>query len=136
MLFCIRMIVQVRNSARPSLLFRAALWVIAGLSVTTLTNCSLFSSRDGATVGYYLPLTVQLRSDPSIAGAQLTYQDACGQRQSLPIGAPLQDALKRKTGRVFEKVLTDETGSSSVTDGYVDAALGPAYVDLDRKSVV
>ena len=124
------MLVQVIDSARPSLLFRAALWVVAGLSVTTLTNCSLFSSRDGATLGYDLPLTVQLRSDPSIAGAQLTYQDACGQRQSLPIGAPLQDTLKRKTGRVFEKVLTGETGSSSVPDGYVDAALGLAYVDL------
>ncbi len=124
------MIVQVIDSARPSLLFRAALWVVAGLSVTTLTNCSLFSSRDGATIGYDLPLTVQLRSDPGIAVAQLTYQDACGQRQSLPIGAPLQDMLKRKTGRVFEKVLTDETGSSSVPDGYVDAVLGPAYVDL------
>jgi len=124
------MIVQVIDSARPSFLFRAASGVVAGLCVATLTSCSLFSSRDGATVGYYLPLTVQLQSDPSIAGAQLTYQDACGQAQSLPIGAPLQDMLKRKTGRVFEKVLTGETGSSSVPNGYVDAALGLAHVDL------
>ncbi len=124
------MIVQVIDSARPSLLFRAALGVVAGLCVATLTSCSLFSNRDGATIKYDLPLTVQLRSDPSITGAQLTYQDACGQRQSLPIGAPLQDRLKRKTGRVFDKVLTGETGSSSVPDGYVDAALGLAQVDL------
>ena len=124
------MIVQVIDSARPSFLFRAASGVVAGLCVATLTSCSLFSSRDVATVGYYLSLTVQLQSDPSIAGAQLTYQDACGQAQSLPIGAPLQDMLKRKTGRVFEKVLTGETGSSSVPDGYVDAALGLAHVDL------
>jgi hypothetical protein len=124
------MIVQVIDSARPSLLFRAALGVVAGLCVATLTSCSLFSNRGGATLGYDLPLTVQLRSDPSITGAQLTYQDACGQRQSLPIGAPLQDTLKRKTGRVFEKVLTGETGSSSVPDGYVDTALGLADVDV------
>ena len=124
------MIVQVIDSARPSLLFRAASGVVAGLCVATLTSCSLFSSRDGATIRYDLPLTVQLRFDPSIARAQLTYQDACGQRQSLPIGAPLQDTLKRKTGRVFENVLTGETGSSSAPDGYVDAALGLAYVDL------
>ncbi len=124
------MIVQVIDSARPPFLCRAASWVIAGLCVGTLTSCSLFSSRDGETIGYYLPLTVQLRSDPSIAGAQLTYQDACGQRQSLPISAPLQEMLKRKTGRVFEKVLTGEIGSSSVPDGYVDAALGMAQVDL------
>ena len=80
--------------------------------------------------GYALPLTVQLRSGPSIAGAQLSYQDACGQTQSLPIGAPLQDMLKRKTGRAFQKVLTNDTGPSSVPDGYVDVALGPASVDL------
>jgi Caspase domain len=124
------MLVQVIDSARPSLLFRAASGVVAGLCVATMTSCSLFSSRDGATIRYDLPLTVQLRSDPSIARAQLTYQDACGQRQSLPIGAPLHDLLERKTGRVFEKVLPEETASSSVPDGYVDASLGPATVDL------
>lgn len=124
------MIVQVIDSARPSFLSRATSGIAVGLCVATLTSCSLFSSRDDATIGYYLPLTVQLRSDPSIAGAQLTYQDACGQRQSLPISAPLQETLRRKTGRVFEKVLTGETGSSSAPDGYVDAALGLAHVDL------
>ena len=124
------MTVQVMDSARPSFLYRAAPGVAVGLCVATLTSCSLFTSRDDATIGYYLPLTVQLRSDPSITGAQLTYQDACGQRQSLPISAPLQETLRRKTGRVFEKVLTGETGSSSAPDGYVDAALGLAHVDL------
>ena len=103
MLFCIRMIVQVIDSARPSFLFRAASGVVAGLSVATLTSCSLFSNRDGATIGYYLPLTVQLRSDPSIAGAQLTYQDACGQRQSLPIGAPLQEIAQAENRPRFRK---------------------------------
>jgi len=122
--------VQVIAPARPSLLFRAASGVVAGLCIATLTSCSLFSGQDGATIRYDLPLTVQLRSDPSIAQAQLTYQDACGQKQSLPIGILLHDLLERKTGRVFEKVLPDETGSSSVPDGYVDASLGPASVDL------
>src|SRR5512138_2400903 len=128
MLFCIRMLVQANDSARHSLLFRAASGVVAGLCVASLTSCSLFSSRDAAIND--LPLTVQLRSDPNIAGAQLTYQDGCGQTQSLPIGAPLQDMIKRKTSRVFEKVLTNETGSSSVPDGFVNAALGPTSVDL------
>lgn len=102
----------------------------AGLCVVALTGCSLFSSRNGATIGYYLPLTVQLRSDPSLAVAQLTYQDACGQQQSLSLGAPFQDVLKHKTGRVFEKVLTGEAGPSSVPDGYVDVALGIIHLDL------
>ena len=124
------MIVQGIDSTRPRLPFHAALWVVAGLCVATLTNCSLFSSRDGAYTGYYLPLTVHLLSDPSIVGAQLAYRDACGQSQSLPIAAPLQELLKRKTGRVFEKVLTGETASSSASDGSVDTGLGLAQVDL------
>ena len=118
------------DSRRPSFPFRAASWVVAGLCAVTLTHCSFFSSRDGAYTGYYLPLTVQLRSDPSIAGAQLTYQDACGQAQSFPIATPLQELLKRKTGRVFEKVLTGETGSLSGSNGSVDTVLGLAQVDL------
>jgi hypothetical protein len=94
------------------------------------TSCALFSSRKGATIDYYLPLTVQLRSDPSVVEAQLTYQDACGQSQTLPIGVSLQDMLTRKTGRVFEKLVTDETGFSPAMDGAVETALGLADVDL------
>jgi hypothetical protein len=124
------MIVQVIDSGHCPLLFRAASWVVAGMGVAILTSCSLFSGRDSSTISYDLPLTVQLRSDPSIAGAHLTYQDACGQGQSLPISAPLQEMLERKTGRVFEKVLTGETRSSSAPDGSVDVALGLAHADL------
>ncbi len=130
MFFCIRMIVQGIESQRPSFPFRMASWVVAGLCAATLTHCSFFTSRDGAYTGYYLPLTVHLRSDPTIAVAQLTYQDACGQAQSFPIAAPLQELLKRKTGRVFEKVLTGETASSSEAHGSVDTALGLSQVDL------
>jgi len=101
-----------------------------GLSAVVLTSCSLFSKPDGESIGYFLPLTVQLRSDPSVAEAKLTYQDACGRGQSLSIDVPLQDMLRRKTGRVFEKVLTSEPRSSPMLDGYVDAVLGLAHVDL------
>jgi hypothetical protein len=124
------MIVQVIDSGHSSLLFRAASWVVAGMGVAIFTSCSLFSGRDSSTIRYDLPLTVQLRSDPSITGAQLTYQDACGQRQFLPISAPLQDMLERKTGRVFDKVLVGEARSTSTPDGSVDVALGLAHADL------
>jgi hypothetical protein len=124
------MIVQDIDSMRSSFPFRAASWVVAGLCAAALTHCSLFSSRGGVPTGYYLPLTVHLRSDPSIAGAQLTYQDACGQSQSLSIAAPLQQWLKRKTGLVFERVLTGETGSLPASDGSVDTVLGLSQVDL------
>jgi hypothetical protein len=124
------MIVQMIDPARRPFLFRAASGVVVGLCIATLAGCSSLSSRESETIGYFLPLTVHLRSDPSIVGAQLTYQDACGQRQSLPISAPLQELLRRKTGRVFEKVVTGEPRPSSMPDGFVDASLGLAQVDL------
>src|SRR5262249_1227428 len=124
------MLVQVIDSARPSLLLRTALGVVAGLGFLTLTSCAFFSRGEGAVLRYALHLTVQLQSDPSIAAAQLAYQDACGQRQSLPIGAPLQDLVMRKTGGVFERVWLDGARPLSVPDGYVDVSLGPVSVDL------
>ena len=130
MLFCIRVTVKLNKPRGLPLLFRATAGVFAGLCAVVLTSCSLFSKPDGEAIGYFLPLTVQLRSDPSVAEARLTYQDACGRGQSLPIDALLQDMLRRKTGRVFEKVLTSEPRSLPMPDGYVDAALGLAHVDL------
>ena len=124
------MIVQMIDPAHRSCLFRAASGVVVGLCVATLASCASLSSRDSETIGYFLPLTVHLRPDPSIVGAQLTYQDACGQKQFLPISVPLQESLRRKTGRVFEKVMIGETRPSSMPDGYVDASLGLAHVDL------
>jgi hypothetical protein len=124
------MMVEVIYLVRPFPLFRTAVWVFIGLCIATLPSCSFFSTRDGGTIGYHLPLTIHLRSDSTIGEAQLTYQDACGQRQSLPIGASLQDALRRKTSRVFEKVLTGETEALPSSDGSVDTALGMAHIDL------
>lgn len=94
-----------------------------------LTGCGLFSSRDGVGIGYYLPLTVQLRPASSIAAAQVQYQDACGYPKSLPIGAMLEEAVKRKSGRVFETVVTDASGTTAV-DGYEDVSLGMTRLDL------
>ena len=82
----------------------------AGLCSLSLTGCGLFGSRDGLGIGYYLPLTVQLRNAPTVAAAQVTYQDACGQAQTLSFGKPLVDAITRKSGLVFQKVVMDDAG--------------------------
>jgi len=104
---------------------------VAAVLSSLLAGCSLFQSRSGLKSGYYLPLAAQLREASSIAGAQLAYKDACDQPQSIPIGDLLQEAIKRKTGLVFEKVVTGEKGSTSPTvDGYVDVALGFSHMDL------
>src|SRR5688572_18558792 len=101
-----------------------------GLLTLSLTGCCLFSSRDGAQIGYYLPLTVQLRQAPSVPTAQFTYQDACGQTQTVSFGKPLADAIARKSGRVFQKVVTEGSAVSSPIDGYEDVSVGMTTFDL------
>src|SRR6478609_6601478 len=106
------------------------LWACVGLLLFSLTGCGLFSSRDGAHIGYYLPLTVQLRQAPNVAAAQLTYQDACGQNQVVPFGPQLAEAITRKSGRVFEKLVTDAVPASVPVDGYEDVTVGLIHLDL------
>lgn len=101
----------------------------AGLCSLSLTGCGLFSNRDSLGSGYYLPLTVQLRNAPTVAAAQVTYHDACGQAQTLSFGKPLAEAITRKSGRVFQKVVTDGAGAAAI-DGYEDVSVGMMKLDL------
>jgi len=101
----------------------------AALCSLSLTSCGLFSSRDGLKSGFYLPLTVQLRQAPTVATAQVSYYDACGQAQTLSFGKPLAEAITRKSGLVFEKLVSDGVGAPAV-DGYEDVSFGMATLDL------
>ena len=107
-----------------------SLWACVGLLSCSLAGCGLFSSRDGLQAGYYLPLTVQVRQASTVAAAQATYQDACGQTQVLTFGPQLAEAITRKSGRVFEKVVTDSGAVSVPVDGYEDVSVGFTNVDL------
>ncbi|HEU4683825.1 MAG TPA: hypothetical protein VFS39_04920 [Nitrospira sp.] len=92
-------------------------------------GCNLFATRSGLQSGYYLPLTVQLRTAPSVAAASVTYRDACDETKTLSLGGPLTAAIKRKSGLVFEKVVT-EPSSGVPVDGYEDVGVGLAELDL------
>jgi hypothetical protein len=72
--------------------------------------------------GYWLPLTVELRFDPSITAAEVAYLDACRQSRSLKIGDSLKPALQRQIGRVFERVRPAPAGVP--VDGKVEVSLG------------
>ncbi len=126
------MLVHVSDRVPSIVRSNASAWIVAaGVLSSLLAGCSLFQSRNGLKTGYYLPLSAQLRQDSSVTGAQVTYQDACAQPQSFPISDLLQEAIKRKAGLVFEKVLTGEKGTVPTTvDGYVDVALGMNHTDL------
>ena len=107
-----------------------SLWACVGLLSCSLAGCGLFSSRDGLQTGYYLPLTVELRQASTVAAAQATYQDACGQNQVLTFGPQLAEAITHKSGRVFEKVVTGPGSAAVPVDGYEDVSVGFTNVDL------
>ncbi len=102
--------------------------------LAVLSGCGELSSRPwfGASPqGYWLPLSVALRLDPSVTEASLEYRDACRQTQALPIGGPLKDSLTREIGLVFEHVQTGPPPSpGKPLDGTVEVSLGLKELDL------
>ncbi len=99
---------------------------MGGFALLLVAGCGLFSGKYGSTPKYHHPLTVQLREAPTVANAQITYQDACGQAQALSMAKPLQEALQHKSSRVFDKVVS---GAGPV-DGYLDVGVGLTNLDL------
>lgn len=100
------------------------------MAVTLVSSgCQYFSPRHVST-NYNLPLNVLLRLDPSVGGAVLDFQDACGQSVALPIHEPLAAELKKRMAQVFERVVLQAEPSGEAIDGVVDVALGLRRVDL------
>src|SRR5262249_376795 len=127
--FGITKVVRTYSSVLPALSTGRVLLFCAALCSLLLTSCGLFSSREGLKNGFYLPLTVQLRQAPTVATAQVSYYDACGQPQTLSFGKALAEAITRKSGLVFEKIVPDGAGGPAV-DGYQDVSFGMATLDL------
>lgn len=107
------------------------------LLLAWLTGCSGMTSRPwfGAdNEGYWLPLRVNMKLDPSVTGASLEYQDACQQSATLLFGDRLKSALSREIGMVFEHVETNATAAknapSEVFDGEVQISLELKQVQL------
>jgi hypothetical protein len=101
------------------------------LLLISLSGCSGTSkifNRFSEPDGYWLPLTVDLRLDPTVTDASLEYTDACGQRQGLPIGERLTDSLRKDMGLVFQRIQVPPAAQKA--DGVVDVALGLKEADL------
>lgn len=101
------------------------------LLLISLSGCggtSKIFNRFSEPDGYWLPLTVDLRLDPTVTGASLEYTDACGQRQTLPIGERLSTSLRKDMGLVFQRIQVQPAALKA--DGVVDVALGLKEADL------
>lgn len=131
-------IVRVSNGAI------ARSWSIAPLLIRTagaaillagLTGCGSHSAHTFApettSQGYWYPLSVGLRFDPSVAGAGLDYTDGCLQRKTLPLGEDLKAAFKKEIALVFSKV--KELGPNERAaglDGEVTVSIGFKELEL------
>lgn len=108
-------------------MYRVMLFLIV-LLLPACSGASKLFHRASEPDGYWLPLTVDLRFDPSVTEAAVEYTDACGQRQALPIGERLSASLVRDMGMVFQHVHMPPTGQN--VDGVVHVALGLKELDL------
>src|SRR5689334_10367716 len=112
---------------------------IVFLLMAVLSACERVSnlfSRGGDTGEYYLPLTVELRFDPSVNEAALAYNDACGQPQRLPLGDRFVAAATREMGFAFEHVVTPgprETSRSRPAGGGLGEIPGPGQAGENIK---
>jgi hypothetical protein len=102
--------------------------VLLLISLSGCNGTSKIFNRFSEPDGYWLPLTVDLRLDPSVTDAALEYTDACGQRRALPIGERLTTWLKKDLGLVFQRIQVPPAEQKA--DGVVDVALGLKETDL------
>jgi hypothetical protein len=94
-------------------------------------GCAWFKRTDGLADVAKMPLAPTLRLSPSVTGAAIPYQNACGQPASLPIAGPLAETIHKQLERVFQSITRDTgAGSAAAPDGTVEVALGLQQIDL------
>jgi len=103
---------------------------ITAMLAGSLAGCGWLSTRGVDSQGYWLPLTVVVRFDPSVTGATLAYTDACQQPKTISAGAQLTYVLRREIGLAFERVRVDETGPNRAADGELDVSMGLKEIEL------
>ncbi len=106
---------------------------LVGMAVAlagTLTGCGWSPQRGRDSQGYWLPLTVVVRFDPSVTGVKLEYSDACQQPKTISAGEQLTYVFRREIGMAFERVRIDETASKRTVDGELEVSLGLKEIEL------
>jgi hypothetical protein len=102
--------------------------VLLLISLSGCSGTSKIFSRFSEPDGYWLPLTVDLRLDPTVTDASLEYTDGCGRPQALSIGERLTTSLRKDMGLVFQRIQIPPAVQKA--DGAVDVALGLKEADL------
>jgi hypothetical protein len=116
---------------RVPLQSRLAFSLVVLIALAACSGPSKLFTRLADPEGYWLPLTVDLRLDPSVTEAALSYTDACRKTATIPIGNRLKTVLKRDFGTVFERVRSDPPASGqSPADGTVEIALGLKAIEM------
>ncbi len=97
----------------------------------SLAGCDWSPRREGGdSEGYWLPLTVVVRFDPSVTGVTLEYNDACRQPKTISAGEQMTHVFRREIGMAFERVRIEGTESQQAADGELDVSLGLKQIEL------
>ena len=98
---------------------------VAAVLAGSLAGCGWSRFQSGSDPqGYWLPLTVLVRFDPSVTGAMVPYTDACQQPQTISAGTQLTHAFRRELGLAFERVRVDGTDPKQAVDGELEVSIG------------
>jgi len=103
---------------------------MAAVLAGSLAGCGSLSARGVDSQGYWLPLTVVVRFDPSVTAAKLAYSDACQQPKAISAGEQMTYVFRREIGMAFERVRIEETASKQPVDGTLDVSLGLTEIEL------
>lgn len=86
--------------------------------------------RSSDSQGYWLPLTVVVKFDPSVTNATFAYTDACQQPKVISAGAQLTYLFRREIGLAFERVRVEDTAPLPA-DGELEVSLGLKEIELN-----
>lgn len=97
----------------------------------SLAGCDWSPRREGGdSEGYWLPLTVVVKFDPSVTDVTLEYSDACRQPKTISAGEQMTYVFRREIGMAFERVRIEGTESKQAADGELEVSLGLKEIEL------
>ena len=107
-LFVVRLLYRSLHAelASPS---HAAFLILLVLLLAWLTGCAGLASYRSGKDDALRHLAVKLRLAPGAADATLSYRDACGESQNVPLGPLLEDTLVTEMSRLFQHVYVEGT---------------------------
>jgi hypothetical protein len=107
--------------------------IACALLFLTLTAC--VKHLEFPPLGDPLPASAKLEIPPSIKELTIRYSDSCGQRQEIPLGDRIQEALREGIHRTFKITFDEGTNETSAPDYIVQVDLVDSSFDINKEAL-